>query len=156
MSKCLQAQFPNWPTQLIQDRYMQMARNELPESDRSTPLVNLPVQSEIFLEEIAMALQSQAYHDSLYGQRQYDPNDPNTVDNPANSKYYLAGWFNYCLYQAHLQTQADARPIVENLMGANYSAPKFEAYDSGGGFDKTLPPLPLLPTPSRYSIFHGR
>lgn len=98
MAKCLDANVSYKIPQSVSPAYLQMAREMAPKADRNVPFAQLSPISQIFVEETAMALQTQAVHDTLYGGNPYNTQD---------STDYLVGWIERCLVTAGLRPLTD-------------------------------------------------
>jgi hypothetical protein len=152
MANCLSAKLPYSFPQTVSPNFLQMARDYFgPKSEQNTPYAQLSPISQIFLEETAMSLQTQAAHDALYGGNPY-----NTFD----SNYYMVGWLERCLITAGLRPLTnDDSPNAPWQLYANYEGGVSLKSDEVQYFLKgyttvDMPPPPLKP-PQPPSILPG-
>jgi hypothetical protein len=113
MSDCLNAQLPYAVPQTIDPSFLSSAINQVgPGVDRNVSFAQLNPASQIFALETAMALQTQATHDKVYGGNPYDDSD--SID-------YLVGWFEACLEKSGLRPEEnDASPNSAWSLYATY------------------------------------
>jgi hypothetical protein len=141
MSTCLSAKLPYMGPQTVQPANLQKALASAPASARATPFASLPAESQIILEETAMAIQAQAVHDQKYGPTKY---------NTANAQNYMVGWLDHCLFTAGLQqdysnnSPEDPRTVYSDFLDTSISDVRVQSFSKGYGED-VLPPLPLMP-----------
>ena len=141
MSTCLSAKLSYMGPQSVQPANLQKALASAPASVRSMPFASLPAESQIILEETAMALQAQAVHDQKYGPTTY---------NTANAQNYMVGWLDHCLFTAGLQqdysnnSPNDPRLVYSDFFDTSITDVRVQSFSKGYGQD-VLPPLPLMP-----------
>jgi len=148
MTKCLNAQASNMPAGIAaaagtpQPAYKTLALKSAPASVQATPVPQLPAESQIFLEETAMALQVQTAHDTEYG------TSPHFTS--SGELDYMVGWFDSCLWHAGLQQKygnfSNTRPDEEyaKYLGVPTTSYPVECFSRGYSAGLVMPPLTLL------------
>jgi hypothetical protein len=136
MSACLSRKFPWLQGITVQPAFLEKARASVLPGLRTTP-----AETQIMLEETAMALQAQAVHDAKYGSNEYKP---------ADARDYMVGWLDHCLLNAGLQQDAtnnspdDPRAVYAKFLGVPIGDRQIDFFAEGYQQD-VLAPLPLMP-----------
>jgi len=141
MSDCLKAKLPYAFPQTVAPDFLKMAIDYGPQAERNVPFAQLSPISQIFAEETAMALQTQAAHDDIYGGNPYDRSD--SID-------YLVGWLEVCLEKAGQRpSEIYGSPNAAWKLYARYTGetPKTldDQYFLKGYTTYPMPPPPLMP-----------
>jgi hypothetical protein len=148
MNACLSAHVPYWTTQAVDPAAMATARILfLPEAKQSTPMDQLPYNSQIFLEAAAYGVQANNAHTSEYGPNsgagKYKYSQQDAAD-------YMTGWLYHCMYRANLTPDftnfSATYPtlLYSQFLNVPETDNRVNLFSSGFKED-TLPPYPLLP-----------
>jgi len=141
MSNCLSGKLPYFTQQSVQPSFMEEAMYSAPPSAKSKPFAQLPRESQIFLEETAMALQALSEHDSKY------PRNPDYT--PATAQDSVVGYLDHCLTQAGLMpegddgTPEDPRNQYARFLGSGVGDPRIAKFATA--YNLPWIPGPLLP-----------
>ncbi len=141
MSDCLSAHVSFPIPQTVQPADMELALYSAPPAVKSTPFAQLSSQSQIFLEETAMALQAEAAYADRYPRNNYSS---------AQGQDYLVGWLDRCLWQANLESHPinnsplDPRTQYAKFLGVPVTDDRINTFFSGYE-ENVWPPLPLMP-----------
>ncbi len=141
MSNCLSKKLPYFAQQGVQPTFMEEAMYTAPPSAKSKPFAQLPGESQIFLEETAMAMQALSEHDSKY------PRNPDYTAGKAQDD--IVGYLDHCLTQAGLMPEGDdgtpeePRYQYARFLGVGIGDPRIAIFESG--YNLSLVPAPLLP-----------
>ena len=118
MNTCLGKYVPYWKPQTVQPSAIQNALNDYaPASARAVPFARLPGESQVFVEAMAMALETQDARDNQYFKGLKGPALAEAQGyDPTIFVDYMVGWLYSCLHDANLvpktvtnQVQGDPR-----------------------------------------------
>jgi hypothetical protein len=148
MNACLREHVPYWKQQAVDPASMAAARTLfLPDAKQSTPMNELPANSQIFLEAAAYGVQAFNAHTSYYGLDSGAGIYKYSLQDAAD---YMTGWLYHCMYRAQLTPQSsnfsanDPPLLYSQFLDVPETDARVNLFSSGFKED-TLPPLPMLP-----------
>jgi hypothetical protein len=143
MAACLSAAVPVLPQQTVQPNSIASAAKTFMSPKAWSNLPQQPTgQSQIFLEEMGMALQAQDAYDSIRGLTGLAKiNAKGGAYDPQQAEDYMVGWLDHCLQNAGLEQVVP--PSAQDSKYQIFSGGMDDGEFQTGYEDFPKPPLPL-------------
>jgi hypothetical protein len=140
MAACLSAAVPVLPQQTMKPNSIASAEKIFMSAKALASLPQQPTgQSQIFLEEMGMALQAQDAYDSIRGLKGLAKSAAGAYD-PQEAEDYMVGWLDHCLQNAGLE-----QVVTPSDQDSNYQT--FSGGMDNGEFQTGYEDFPKPPKP---------